>query len=120
MCDPLPETIAGHHGRAPRRPPMRTTLFAAALAASCIALSGCAGLGTGAGSGASPDTIVKAIEALNDGCDKTVDINLSYVPPMPPAGNVKIQKTCLASKRSAAAPQADPIGDALASPPVKP
>ena len=42
------------------------------------------------------------------------------VPPMPPAGNVKIQKTCLASKRLGARPSADPIGDALASPPVKP
>jgi hypothetical protein len=99
---------------------MRTTLFAAALAASCIALASCTSLGAGAGSGASPDAIVKAIEALNDGCDKTVDINLSYVPPMPPAGNVKIQKTCLANKRTGGKASADPIGDALATAPVKP
>ena len=68
-------------------------LKVAALAAACAVLSACA---------SSPQSLIQAVEALNDGCDKVVDINLAYVAPMPPSGTVRITKNCSADKRSAA------------------
>lgn len=68
-------------------------LRVAALAAACAMLLGCA---------SSPQRLLETVEALNDGCDKTVDINLAYVAPMPPSGTVRITKNCLADKRAGA------------------
>lgn len=68
-------------------------LRVAAMAAACIVLAGCA---------SSPQSLLKTVEALNDGCDKVVDINLAYVAPMPPSGTVRITKNCSADKRAGA------------------
>ncbi len=82
---------------------MKTIDSGLALAMAALLLCACQ----------SPQGVIEAVEALNDGCDKTVDINLAYVAPMPPSGTVRITKDCSADKRRGLS-----VGDVVAAEPV--